>query len=121
MTKLLPTIGLDEMAETVAATANSSSSSGSRNTTSFHQLNFTGMTLLQDFHESTYSKSFLLCPVLKATVDASCIPKKPSPYVEILVDGKVVRKTESLKNTHEPTWTNETFTVYVKLHVKSHS
>lgn len=50
--------------------------------------------------------------VLKATVDPACITKKPSPYVEILVDGKVVRKTEAVKNTHEPTWSNETFTVY---------
>lgn len=32
---------------------------------------------------------------------------KPNPYVEILVDGKAVRKTETLKNTHHPRWDQE--------------
>lgn len=32
---------------------------------------------------------------------------KPNPYVEVLVDGKSVRKTETLKNTHHPRWDQE--------------
>lgn len=32
---------------------------------------------------------------------------KPNPYVEILVDGKSVRKTETLKNTAHPRWEQE--------------
>jgi hypothetical protein len=49
--------------------------------------------------------------VLRAAIDAALITKKPSPYVEVVVDGKSVRKTEVVKNTYEPTWSNETFTV----------
>lgn len=32
---------------------------------------------------------------------------KPNPYVEILVDSKAVRKTETLKNTNHPKWDQE--------------
>lgn len=32
---------------------------------------------------------------------------KPNPYVEILVDGKSVRKTDTLKNTNHPRWDQE--------------
>lgn len=89
--------GLREMAESVVAAATTSSgSSSSRNNNQplFHQLNLS---------------------VLKATVDPVCVTKKPSPYVEVLVDGKVVRKTEAVKNSHEATWSNETFTVLVTI------
>lgn len=104
------------MAETAlaGATASSSSTTSPASTSSarnnnhptFHQLNFT---------------------VLRAVIDAALITKKPSPYVEVVVDGKSVRKTEVVKNTHEPTWSNETFTVLVTstskctLRVFSHS
>lgn len=37
---------------------------------------------------------------------------KPSPYVEISVDGNSPRKTETVKNTAQPKW-NETFTLLV--------
>lgn len=32
---------------------------------------------------------------------------KPNPYVEILVNGKSVRKTDTLKNTNHPRWEQE--------------
>lgn len=102
------------MADTVVSTGSSSSSSGSRSNSSYHQLNLSGFKHLRQLVFiklliESYSRT-----VLKATVDPSCVAKKPSPYVEVLVDGKVVRKTEVVKNSHDPVWTNETFTVYVK-------
>ena len=64
---------------------------------------------------------------MRAKIDPISITKKPSAYVEVTVDGKLARKTEIVKNTYEPTWSNETFTVLVTttskclLRVFSHS
>ena len=53
-------------------------------------------------------------PVLKANFDSAVFSKKPTAYVEVHVDGKLVRKTEAIKNSLEPVWNNETFTLYVE-------
>lgn len=37
---------------------------------------------------------------------------KPNPYVEIIVDAKSARKTETIKNTYQPKW-NKEFTILV--------
>lgn len=42
---------------------------------------------------------------------------KPSPYVEISVDGENPRKTDTVKTTIQPKW-NESFTLLVTLHSK---
>ena len=44
---------------------------------------------------------------------------KPSPYVELTIDGNSPRRTEIVKNTSQPKW-NENFTVLVTLHSKLH-
>ena len=99
------------MAET--AVSPTSASSRNNNQPHLHQLNLSGSRNFYTKSIQEWVITFSIA-VLKATVDPSCITKKPSPYVEILVDGKVIRKTEAVKNTHEPTWANETFTVYEK-------
>jgi C2 domain len=58
--------------------------------------------------------SNIFTPVLKASFDSAVCPKKPTAYVEVHLDGKLVRKTEAIKNSLEPVWNNETFTVYVQ-------
>lgn len=55
--------------------------------------------------------NFFISAVLKANLDPTCCSKKFTAYIEVYVDGKLARKTESIKNTHEPVWSNETFTV----------
>ncbi|CAG9771972.1 unnamed protein product [Ceutorhynchus assimilis] len=44
---------------------------------------------------------------------------KPSPYVEITIDGQTPRKTETVKNTTQPKW-NETFNLLVTPQSKIH-
>ncbi|KAI4464488.1 hect domain ubiquitin-protein ligase [Holotrichia oblita] len=44
---------------------------------------------------------------------------KPSPYVEITVDGHSPRRTEIVKTTSQPKW-NESFTILVTPHSKLH-
>lgn len=51
---------------------------------------------------------------------------KPNPYVEILVNGKSVRKTDTLKNTNQPRWDQEltilvTATSVLQFRVLDHS
>jgi len=74
--------------------SSSSSSLGSRNNNNpnYHQLNLA---------------------VTKATLDPAYFLKKPSAYIEVLIDGKLIRKTDAVKSTHEPVWCNESFTVLV--------
>jgi len=83
------------MAETNSQQVNSSSpnpTTRNNNHPNYHQLNLS---------------------VLKASFDSAVCPKKPTAYVEVHVDGKLVRKTEAIKNSLEPVWNNETFTVLV--------
>ncbi len=95
------------------AETNSSSSPRNNNHPTYHQLNLSSNSI-----KSTSFLCFYLLfiffshPVLRAKIDPACITKKPSAYVEVSVDGKVVRKTETVKSTHEPTWANESFTMY---------
>lgn len=103
------------MAETMAAAANGSSSSASsrnNNQPTIYQLNVTGIVYCcVQSQVKTLEKYFPCISVLRATIDPSLILKKPSPYVEISVDGKFVRKTESVKNSHEPSWSSEIHTL----------
>lgn len=95
-----------------AASSSSSSSAASRNNNhpAIHQLNLSGKVLLRVM-EVPCLKCASKFAVVRIVLDQALIPKKPSPYIEISVDGKFAKKTESVKNTHEASWTNEIHTL----------
>lgn len=94
--------------------SNSSSSIGSRNNNNpnYHQLNLAGelLSLLSTASLIHVLKSMIVT-VSRASLDSAYFLKKPSAYVEVIIDGKLIRKTEAVKSNHEPVWCNETFTV----------
>ena len=79
-----------------------STSSRNNNQASLNQLNLSGS---RNFHTKSIQELVITfsIAVLKPTVDSFCITKKPSPYVKILVDGKVIFKAKAVK---KHSWTN---------------
>lgn len=91
--------------------SSSSSSLGSRNNNNpnYHQLNLAGKLL--SYRECYSVANMVIVTVSRATLDPAHFLKKPSAYVEVVIDGKSIRKTDAVKSSHEPVWCNETFTV----------
>lgn len=80
---------------------------------SFHQLNIVGKCLSNTHRTAALT---VLIPVECAHLRHYNFIK-PSPYVELSVDGENCRKTETVKNTIQPKW-NETFTLLVTVQSK---